>query len=117
MMGDVTGDTVATVLKYASKVPIYAKTIAEVIDDPYLQETACRIDQIADARKHLPITPCQPTSVPAGTDPNAGIGLRSAQIPLRYVSYATQHAWVYPATLIALVGLPFLLGLRLGESH
>lgn len=115
-LGDVTGDTVATVLRYASKIPQYAKTIAEVIDDPYLPETACRIDQIYDARHKYPIVPCAPTVVPPGVNPTGGVGLRYAQPALKYVAYATRHAWVYPATLVALIGLPFLIGLRLGES-
>lgn len=115
-IGDIDAGTVASVLQYASKIPVYAKTITEVIDDPYLQETACRIDQIADARKGYPQTPCAPTALAPGQNPDAGIGLRHAQIPLRYVAFATAHSWVYPATIVAIFSIPFLLGFRAGEG-
>jgi hypothetical protein len=108
------GVDVSTVLKYASKLPTYAQTIAEVIDDPYLPEFACRVDQLYQANHKLPIQVCNVPPVAAG--PTGGIGLRRVMPVVRAYVYSEQHAWVLPVAAIAAIGLPILIGYRLGAS-
>lgn len=88
----------------------YAPTVAEIISDPYLPEAACRVDQIYQARSGVPLKVCNPT--PA--TPMTIIG--RAILPLKYVAFAEQNQWVYPATVVALLGLPFLVGYSLGRD-
>jgi hypothetical protein len=110
-LGDV---DVSTILKYASKLPQYAEAIAEVIDDPYLPETACRVTQVYQARHDLPVKTCTPTVAGAGS---SGIGLNRAIPVMRYVTYAERHKWVYPVTVAAILGIPFLLGYQMGRGR
>lgn len=106
---------VSTVLQYASKLPQYAATIAEVIDDPYLPETACRVDQIYQARHGLPVRDCSSTT--ASGNPSAGVGLRRAMPLLRFAAYAERNKWAYVAALAAVIGLPLALGYSIGHRH
>lgn len=101
----------AKIAKYATKLPQYANTIAEVIDDPYLPELACRVDQIYAANQKLPVSPCANT---AGS-PRSPL-FQKAMPVVRGVAYAEQHAWVYPAFFGALFGIPAVLGYVLGRD-
>lgn len=88
-------------------------TIDEVISDPYLPEAMCRVDQIYEARTGAAVKQCAPT--PAGQP--STIGLNYAMPVFRYVVYAEQHPWVWPATAVAVFGIPFLLGFALGSDR
>jgi len=87
-------------------------TIDEIVSDPYLPEGMCRIDQIYEARTGQAVKTCAPT--PPGQP--STIGLNYAMPVLRYVVYAEQHPWVWPATAVAIFGIPFLLGFALGSE-
>ena len=82
---------------------------------PYLPETACRVDQIYQARHGLPVRVC--SSTPATGNPSAGIGLRRAMPLLRFAAYGEQHKWAYVAALAAVIGLPLALGYSIGHRH
>ena len=102
-LGDISS-TIATAVKYAP-------TVAEIISDPYLPEAACRVDQVYQARSGMPLKVCDPTA------PNTPMTLVGrAILPLKYVAFAEQNKWVYPATVVAVLGLPFLLGYSLGRD-
>jgi hypothetical protein len=104
---------VSTILSYASKVPLYATTIAEIIDDPYLPETACQVDRLYQARKGYKVRTCTPTVPGQG---GSGVGLNRAIPALKFFVYAQQNKWVLPTTVAAIVGIPFLLGLSIGRK-
>ena len=108
-LGDI---DVSKILSYASKVPQYATTIMEVIDDPYLPETACQIDRVYEARHGYPIKTCNKMP-PDGS--SSGLGLNRAIPVLRAVAYAEQHKWIYPLAVAAILGIPFMLGYRTAE--
>lgn len=87
-------------------------TVVDVAGDPYLTEVLCRINQLKA------IDHAQPVPVCANTPPGStsGVGLRNAIPVLRAYVYAQQHPWVYAAAVAGLVGLPMLIGYRLGQS-
>jgi hypothetical protein len=105
---------VSTVLGYASKLPQYLSTIAEVIDDPYLPETACQIDRVYQSRHGIAVRTCNPT---AATSASSGVGLNRAIPVLKFVAYAEQNKWVYPTAIAAILGIPFLLGFQIGRGR
>ena len=108
------GVDIAQIAQYAAKLPQYAATIAEVIDDPYLPELACRIDQIYQARHMLPVKSCTTTSPQGGT---SGIGLGRAMPAIRAFSYAEQNPILFPIAAIVAIGVPILIGYHLGKGH
>ena len=87
-----------------------------VVDDPYLPETACRVNQIYDARHKYLVTPCTETPKPAPGQVS-GIGLGRAMPILRFAAYAEANKWVYPATAAAVIGIPFLVGYLAGRKQ
>lgn len=58
----------------------------------------------------------QPPSAPGGA-PGAGIGLNSIVKPLEAFVYYKKHTWVLPVAVVALIGLPFILGYTLGRPR
>jgi hypothetical protein len=106
------GVDLTTIAQYAAKLPQYAGTIAEVIDDPYLPELACRIDQIYEARHHLPIKVCAVTPPQTAA---SGIGLGRGMPLIRAFSLAEQNPILFPLAAIVAIGLPILIGYKLGK--
>lgn len=86
-------------------------TGAKVIQDPYLPEVLCRVNQLAEIEAGTKVTPC-PAMAPGRA---GGIGLRKVVAPLRAYVYAEQHPWVYPLGIAAVIGIPFLIGYLAGE--
>lgn len=95
-----------------SEVTDAISSMARALTDPYLPETVCRAKQIYAIRtgKTPPVCPKTKPNLPGG------IGLSKAIVPVRGFSYAEQHRWVYPASVAALLGIPFVLGYLIG-SH
>lgn len=87
-------------------------TAVNVADDPYLPEVVCHIGQLQQINAGR--APGECTSLPDGLP--GGVGLGSAIKPLRFYVYAKQHAWVFPAVVVGLFGLPFLLGYEYGKG-
>ncbi len=58
-------------------------------------------------------TPTKPTGP---TDYRAGVGLDAAVMPLQLVLYVSKNRWVVPASIAAVIGVPFLLGLLAGRA-
>ena len=85
----------------------------DVASDPYLPEIVCRIQQLKQVAQNQPVQQCTdtPDSVPGG------LGLRNAMPVLRGYVYAQQNPWVYPVAILAVLGLPFVLGFELGRSR
>jgi hypothetical protein len=88
-------------------------TAADVASDPYLSEVFCRISQLKAIDHGEPVPVCGNT--PAGAA--GGVGLRNAIPVLRGYVYAQQNRWVYAVAVAAVLGLPMLIGYRLGQSH
>lgn len=108
---DIAG-ALAKIVTYGAKLPQYANTIAEIIDDPYLPEVACRVDQIYDARKKYPIKAC--TNTPGS--PASPLFQRAMPV-IRGVAYAEQKPWVYPVFFGVLFGVPALVGYAIGKRR
>lgn len=87
-------------------------TAIDVASDPYLPEVFCRIQQLKNIDHGEAVTICAET--PAGTI--GGVGLANAMIPLRAYVYAQQNKWVYPVAIAAILGIPLLIGYKLGEN-
>lgn len=107
------GADASTLLSYAAQLPQYAGTIAEVIDDPYLPELACRVDQIYEARHSLPVKDCTVTPTPLV---DSGIGLGRGMPFVRAYAYAEQNPILFPIAAIVALGLPILIGYKLGKG-
>ena len=86
---------------------------AQIATDPYLPETVCHIQQLAQINAGQAVQACTDTA--AGLP--GGIGLGSLMTPLRAYVYAKQNPWVFPAAVIAILGIPFYFGLEIGESR
>lgn len=86
-------------------------TGAKVVQDPYLPEVLCRVDQLAQIEAGQRPSPC--ASMPPGRA--GGIGLRKVVAPLRAYVYAEQHPWVYPVAIGAAIGIPFIFGYLAGK--
>lgn len=86
-----------------------ATTAASVVSDPAWPEVSCRVSQLRAIEAKKPVPVCAKMNVGAG-----GIGLRKALPPLRAYVYAEQHPLVKPATVAAILGIPFLLGFLAG---
>lgn len=80
-------------------------TAASIVADPYFPEIVCRVSQIAAVEGKRPPPACATTPNYAST-----VGLKKAMTPLRAYAYAETHPWVYPVSIAAVVGIPFLLG-------
>jgi hypothetical protein len=119
---DITG-AVTKGADYAQKAVDYAKAAPGLIDatkgiieDPYLKEAACNISRLkAVTGGQYPGPPCPPT--PGSPDPKKGIGLRYAIKPLHMAVYARQNPWVVPLAAVAVLGIPFFLGMAVGKRR
>ena len=85
---------------------------AEIATDPYLSETVCHIQQLAQIRAGQGVQACAQTA--AGLP--GGIGLDALQTPLRAYVYAKQNVWAIPLAIAVAFGIPFLLGYEMGEK-
>lgn len=88
-------------------------TAVDVASDPYLAEVICHVGQLKAIDHGEPVGVCAET--PDGVA--GGVGLRNAIPVLRAYVYAQQHKWVYAVAAAAFIGLPMLIGYRLGESR
>lgn len=102
------GDLASTITNLASTVGI----ASELANDPYLPETVCRVGQVKAINDGKKPSACVKTA------PNltGGVGLRKAIKPLRGYVYAEQHRWVYPAAVIGVLAIPFLIGYAAGKG-
>lgn len=87
-------------------------TAADVASDPYLTEVVCHVAQLKAIDHGEPVPVCART--PGGAA--GGVGLRNAIPVLRGYVYAQQHRWVYAVAVAAVIGLPMLIGYRLGQT-
>lgn len=107
------GDVMSSIVNALSTVTGAVGTAASVTQDPYLSETICHVQQLAENEKTGKITTvCAKT--PDGR--TGGIGLRKVVKPLRAYVYAEQNPWVYPAAAAVAIGVPFLLGYLMGKD-
>jgi hypothetical protein len=87
-------------------------TASDVVNDPYLPEVLCRIQQLKAIDRGEPVTIC--VEAPEGIA--GGVGLRNAMTPLRAYVYAQQNKWVYPLAVAAILGIPMWVGYELGKG-
>ncbi len=109
------GDVLRSVRRVRGSLGDVASTIvtaATVVQDPYFNETVCRVGQLEDIEAKRPVRGC--ATIPDGYQ--GGVGLRKAMPALRAYVYAEQHPWVYPAAIGAVLGLPALLGYLFGKG-
>lgn len=85
-------------------------TGAKVVQDPYLPEVLCMVDQLAQIEAGQRVTPC----VRIAPGRPGGVGLRKVVPAMRAYVYAEQNPWAYPVAIGAAVGIPFLLGYLMG---
>lgn len=83
-----------------------------VANDPYLGEVMCHLNQLQVIKAGGEAGPCAKT--PPGI--SGGIGLSRAVVPMRAYVYAEGHKWVYALAAAGILGLPFLLGYRIGKG-
>ena len=88
-------------------------TASDVAADPYLPELICRIQQLKNINNGQAVAICAET--PEGIP--GGVGIGNLMMPLRGYVYAQQNKWVYPVAILAILGIPFLLGYRMGEKQ
>lgn len=89
-----------------------AQAALDVSSDPYLPEAVCRVRQLKAIESRTAVPPCVTTA----PDLVGGIGLRKAMRPLRAFVYAEQHPWLYAVVVATVVGVPALIGYRLGKG-
>jgi len=87
-------------------------TAVDVANDPYMPEVVCRIQQLKAVNNGQAVPTCADT--PDGT---AGIGQGLVMPALRAYVYAQQNTWVYPMAILAVVGVPFWLGMMWAEGN
>lgn len=107
------GDAVSAIGNALQTVTGAIGTAASVAADPYLGETVCHVQQLAEHEKTGRIvTVCKPTR----DGLTGGVGLRKVVKPLRAYVYAEQNPWVYPVAVGVAVGVPFFLGYLMGKD-
>lgn len=88
-------------------------TAVNVAEDPYLPEIVCRIGQLQQLNAGGAAGPC--VELPDGL--TGGVGLSAAVKPLRLYVYAKQNVWVFPALILGILGVPFMLGYEWGKGE
>jgi len=88
------------------------QTAADVLNDPYLSEAICHVQQLAAIENKRPVPTCTVTA------PNlaGGVGIRKAMPAMRAYVYAEQHPWVKVAAVAGVLGVPMLVGYLLGRD-
>lgn len=83
---------------------------AAVASDPALPEVLRLVRQLNSIESAK-------TSSPSAPRPSfsAGVGLSQAITPLKILIYTRQRPWIVPASAVALVFLPLLLGYSIGR--
>ena len=87
-------------------------TVVSAAQDPYLPEMLCHIGQLQALDRGQ--TPGDCAVTPAGLP--GGVGLYRAMTPMRAYVYAEENKWVYPVAILAVLGLPFLVGYEYGKG-
>jgi hypothetical protein len=87
-------------------------TAINVVDDPFLPELVCRIDQLTNIEHGREVGVCANT--PDGT--TGGVGIGPLMPALRAYVFAQQNKWVYGVAAVAILGIPFLLGYEYGKE-
>lgn len=87
-------------------------TVGNIASDPYLPEVTCLVGELSALRHGQTPTPCGKTQrgLPGG------VGLEDAVTPLRAYVYAKQNPWVFPVAVLAILGVPFLVGYSIGKD-
>lgn len=87
-------------------------TALDVAADPYLPEVVCRVQQLTQIDHGQPVQAClnTPDTVVGG------VGIARAIPALRAYVYAQENPWVYYVAAAGLIGLPMLIGYRLGKG-
>lgn len=83
-----------------------------IASDPYTQELVCQADALQVIKRGQSPAPCPET--PDGTPDPANIG--TIVKVLRAYVYAQANPWAYAATAAVVIGLPLLVGYRLGQG-
>jgi len=83
-----------------------------VANDPYLSEVLCHLTQLQQIKAGGQPQACAETQ-PGLT---GGIGLSRAVVPMRAYVFAEDHKWAYAVAAAAIIGLPMLIGYRLGKG-
>lgn len=88
-------------------------TAANVVADPYFNETVCRVNQLRALENGKPAENCAVT--PAGI--TGGVGLRKAMPALRlYVQAERYSPWSYVAGAAVVLGLPIMIGYAIAKG-
>lgn len=88
-------------------------TALDVASDPALPEVVCRIQQLQaiDRGQAVDLSTCQETL------PGVGAPWAQNALPvLRGYVWAQQNKWVYPAAVLAIIGIPMWIGYELGKG-
>jgi hypothetical protein len=80
------------------------------VDDPYLPEVICRVQQLQSINNGQ--TPGNCTDTALGLP--GGVGLGKVIVPLRAFVFAEENPWVYFVAAGLVIGLPMYIGYRLG---
>lgn len=88
-------------------------TAIGVTQDPYFNETVCRVQQLRAIENRTAVPACQVTPKNVA----GGVGLRKAMPALRAYVYAEQHKWTYVAAAVGVLGVPMLIGYALGKGR
>jgi hypothetical protein len=106
------GSLMDQIAGYINKAASVGGTVKDILDDPYLPEIACYVEQLHAINNNLPLPVCQ--QLPPGL-PGQGVGLQKIRPFVRGYVYAEQHPWMKPVALAALFGVPFLVGYLVGR--
>lgn len=102
---------------YIQKAGTGAQAGKAILDDPYFPEVTCHLLRLRAITKGQNPGPRCPSTVTTPQMLRKGIGLQYAAKPLRAVVYTREKPWVVPVAALALVGVPFLVGLKLGKGR
>ncbi len=88
-------------------------TGVDVVNDPYFNETVCRVRQLRAIERGEKLTVCTITPPNLG----GGVGLRKVMPALRaYVAAEQRRPWSYVVGAGVVLGIPMLLGYALGRK-
>lgn len=86
-------------------------TVLDVASDPAMPEVVCRVQQLQAIDRGQTVGVCTETLPGIGTP-----WIQRVLPVLRGYVYAQQNQWVYPAALLAVIGIPMWIGYELGRK-
>lgn len=113
-------DTIVDLFGRAKDIAKAAKptvnAVLQIVEDPYLPETACEIVRLSNLEAGKSAgPPCKRTD-PALASSKKGVGLRHAVGPLRAYITVRQEPWIGVAAVVGIVGGIFYLGYHFGRT-